>query len=98
MLETLRNFWESTGIAIATASPETLIKYLIMYVIIGVLLYLAIGRKFEPMLLLPIAFGMLLANIPGQELIHTELFFVEHPRLYAGASGGRFDRYALFRS
>lgn len=79
MLETLRNFWESTGIAIATASPETLIKYLIMYVIIGVLLYLAIGRKFEPMLLLPIAFGMLLANIPGQELIHTELFFVEHP-------------------
>lgn len=79
MLETLRNFWESTGLAIATSSPETLIKYLIMYLIIGILLYLAIGKKFEPMLLLPIAFGMLLANIPGQDLIHTELFFVEHP-------------------
>lgn len=50
-----------------------------MYLIIGILLYLAIGKKFEPMLLLPIAFGMLLANIPGQDLIHTELFFVEHP-------------------
>lgn len=79
MLETLKNFWESTGLAIAAADPETLIKYLIMYVIIGILLYLAIVRKFEPMLLLPIAFGMLLANIPGQELIHTELFFVDHP-------------------
>ena len=37
------------------------------YVMIGIsciLLYLAIAKKFEPLLLLPIAFGMLLANLP----------------------------------
>ncbi len=79
MLETLRNFWESTGLALASADPVTLIKYLVMYVIIGVLLYLAIGKKFEPMLLLPIAFGMLLANLPGAGLIHTEWFLVDSP-------------------
>ncbi len=79
MLDTLRNFWESTGLAIASASSDTLIKYLVMYIIIGVLLYLAIGRQFEPMLLLPIAFGMLLANIPGADLIHTEWFLVKDP-------------------
>ncbi len=79
MLDTLRNFWESTGLAIASASTDTLIKYLVMYIIIGVLLYLAIGRQFEPMLLLPIAFGMLLANIPGANLIHTEWFLVKEP-------------------
>jgi len=74
MLDTLRNFWESTGIAIGFDSPERILKYLLMYLIIGALLYLAIWRKFEPMLLLPIAFGMLLANLPGAELIHTEWF------------------------
>ena len=79
MLETLRNFWESTGLALASADPVTLIKYLVMYVIIGVLLYLAIGKKFEPMLLLPIAFGMLLANLPGAGLIHTDWFLVDSP-------------------
>lgn len=35
-----------------------------MIVVAGVLLYLAIVRKFEPLLLLPIAFGMLLVNLP----------------------------------
>ncbi len=79
MLQTLRTFWESTGIAIAAVSTDTLIKYLIMYVIIGILLYLAIKKQFEPLLLLPIAFGMLLANIPGADLIHTEWFLKESP-------------------
>ena len=45
-----------------------------MYLIVGVLVYLAIGKKFEPLLLLPIAFGMLLANLPGTGLYHPELF------------------------
>jgi len=36
----------------------------IMLIIVGVLLYLAIVKKCEPLLLLPIAFGALLANIP----------------------------------
>ena len=78
MGEALVNFWESTGIARLAADP-TFWKYILMYVIIGALLYLAIWRKFEPMLLLPIAFGMLLANLPGAELIHTEWWFVEGP-------------------
>ena len=56
----------------------TIAQYLAMYVIIGVLFYLAIVRKFEPLLLLPIAFGMLLANLPGAELIHLEMFFDEY--------------------
>ena len=95
MWETLRNFWESTGIAVGTASPESLIRYLIMYVIIGVLLYLAIAKRFEPMLLLPIAFGMLLANLPaqpGEMLIHTEWFLVDHPDYgYIMQNGGLLD-------
>ena len=78
MGDALVNFWESTGIA-RLASDPSFWKYLLMYVIIGALLYLAIWRKFEPMLLLPIAFGMLLANLPGANLIHTEWWFVEGP-------------------
>ena len=38
------------------------------------LLYLAIVRGFEPLLLLPIAFGMILANLPGSGIIHMEYF------------------------
>lgn len=48
-----------------------------MYLIIIVLFYLAIVKKFEPLLLLPIAFGMLLANIPSAELFHMDLFISE---------------------
>ena len=48
--------------------------YLVMIVIACVLLYLAIVRQFEPLLLLPIAFGMLLANLPFGEIIHMEYF------------------------
>ena len=54
--------------------PILLVKTLVMYVIIGALFYLAIVRKFEPLLLLPIAFGMLLANLPGANLFHMDLF------------------------
>ena len=49
-----------------------------MYVIIGALFYLAIVKKFEPLLLMPIAFGMLLANLPGANLIHLEYFFDDY--------------------
>ena len=37
-------------------------------------LYLAIVKKFEPLLLLPIAFGMLLTNLPGAGMYHAEFF------------------------
>ena len=49
-------------------------KYLIMIAIACLLLYLAIVKKFEPLLLLPIAFGMLLTNLPGAEMYHSELW------------------------
>lgn len=47
---------------------------LVMFVIAGVLIYLAIKRGFEPLLLLPIAIGMLLTNLPGANIFHLDLF------------------------
>ena len=49
-------------------------QYLVMYVIAFVLIYLAIGKKFEPLLLLPIAIGMLLTNLPGANLFHLDMW------------------------
>ena len=71
------NLYETTGLPELFSDPIHLVKTLAMYVIIGVLFYLAIVRKFEPLLLLPIAFGMLLANLPGANLFHMDLFI--HP-------------------
>ena len=48
--------------------------YLIMIIVACGLIYLAIGKQFEPLLLLPIAFGMLLANLPFGEIIHMQYF------------------------
>ena len=71
--DAILNFLESTGIAILFDSADWW-KTLIMYVIIGALFYLAVVKKFEPLLLLPIAFGMLLANLPGANLFHMDWF------------------------
>ena len=49
-------------------------KYAVMIGISCLLLYLAIVKKFEPLLLLPIAFGMLLANLPFADIYHPEIF------------------------
>ena len=77
MLEAIRTFLEKTGIA-QLFSTDGWWKTLIMYVIIGALFYLAIVKKFEPLLLLPIAFGMLLANLTGAELMHMDFFFDDY--------------------
>ena len=53
-------------------------KQFVMIAVACVLLYLAIGKKFEPLLLLPIAFGMLLTNLPGAKMVHEELFAGGH--------------------
>lgn len=79
MLETLKNLWESTGIAHffsinGQPADMNIVKTLIMYVIVGVLVYLAVKKGFEPLLLLPIATGMLLANLPGTEMFHMSWF------------------------
>lgn len=49
-------------------------QQVIMILISFVFMYLAIKKQFEPLLLLPIAFGMLLTNLPGAGLYHPELF------------------------
>jgi oxaloacetate decarboxylase beta subunit len=49
-------------------------KALIMLCVSFLLLFLAIVKGFEPLLLLPIAFGMLLSNLPGAEMFHHTLF------------------------
>ena len=77
MLENILKFLDSTGIAQLTRETNWW-QYLIMYVIIGALFYLAIVKKFEPLLLMPIAFGMLLANLPGANLIHLDFFFDDY--------------------
>ena len=53
-------------------------KSVVMILIACVLLYLAIGKGFEPLLLIPIAFGMLLTNLPGAEMFHEALFAGGH--------------------
>ena len=73
MAELLKTIWETTGLS-QFSNVELLVKTLIMYVIVGVLVFLAVVKKYEPLLLLPIAIGMLLANLPGANLFHMELF------------------------
>ena len=63
ILGILKGFWESSGLAVLTWREG------VMILISFVLLYLAIAKKFEPLLLLPIAFGILLANLPGAGLM-----------------------------
>lgn len=57
-IDSLIKLWEDSGFVALTWQS------LVMIVVSCVLIYLAIGKKFEPLLLLPIAFGMLLANLP----------------------------------
>ena len=63
ILGILKGFWESSGLAVLTWREG------VMILVSFVLLYLAIAKKFEPLLLLPIAFGILLANLPGAGLM-----------------------------
>ena len=91
MLEVLISFAKSTGIYDFIEDPVLAGKTLLMYVIIGVLIYLAIGKKYEPLLLLPIAFGMLLANLPGAELFHMEYFLREELNYSEILHGGLVD-------
>ena len=72
--------------------------YLIMIIIACVLLYLAIVKQFEPLLLLPIAFGMLLANLPFGDIIHMEFFLdgVRSSGFCERLERRRFGGYALF--
>ena len=63
-------------------------KNAVMILISFVLLFLAIVKKYEPLLLMPIAFGMLLTNLPGAEMFHANLFAGGHVDWDALGSGG----------
>ena len=79
LTETILNFLESTGIGhfVTQVGGWDIVKYLLMYALIIVLYYFAIVRKYEPLLLIPIATGMLLANLPGTEMFDMSLFIHE---------------------
>lgn len=66
-IETMRALWESTGIAHSIAHGEW--QNYVMLLISFVLFYLAVVKQFEPLLLLPIAFGMFIINIPGAQAV-----------------------------
>ena len=84
MLDNLLSLWESTGIAkFFDYDPWYFGKTLVMYAIVGVLVYLAVKKGFEPLLLLPIATGILLANLPGANLFHMD-WFVDGGKLADG--------------
>ncbi len=78
----ITSFLQSTGIAkLFAATAETAVSIggidvgsIIMLAVACVLIYLAIGKQFEPLLLLPISFGMLLANLPLSNMMHNVMF------------------------
>lgn len=66
MLQDLLSFFETTGFQAITW------QMLVMWAVAIVLLYLAVAKGFEPLLLVPIAFGALVANLPTRGVITTE--------------------------
>ena len=83
-MDAIIDFLKSTGFALIGQDW----RVLIMLAISCVLMYLAIVKKFEPLLLLPIAFGMLLTNLPGADVFHEVLFAGGHVHwdLFGGAA------------
>ena len=68
IIETLAGLFETSGIG-ALFNGGASWRNLVMVLVAVVFLYLAIAKKFEPLLLVPIAFGILLANLPGSEIM-----------------------------
>ena len=85
-MEAILNFLQQTGFYLIGSNPKVLIMMLVSFV----LMYLAIKKQFEPLLLLPISFGMLLTNLPGAGVYHPEMFVDGHVQwemLGSGAAG-----------
>ena len=85
-MEAILNFLQQTGFYLIGSNPKVLIMMLVSFV----LMYLAIKKQFEPLLLLPISFGMLLTNLPGAGVYHPEMFadgHVQWEMLGSGAAG-----------
>ena len=91
-LGTIFNFLKQMGFYNLFAEFETYWPNLVMMVISFLLMYLAIVKKFEPLLLLPIAFGMLLTNLPAAGMYHEFLFAGGHVNWTAfSANAGLID-------
>lgn len=73
IISAFRGLVESSGFLGFAKDP----RQLIMIIVACVLLYLAIVKEYEPLLLLPIAFGMLLSNLPGAELMAPPQYAVD---------------------
>ena len=72
ILDKVQEFVQTSGFGLFFADGGW--KMAVMIALACFLLYLAIKKQFEPLLLLPIAFGMLLTNLPGAEMFHSFLF------------------------
>ena len=99
--EILLNLWNDSGFAkiITGFLAEGGWQNLVMIGIACVLLYLAIAKKFEPLLLVGIAFGCLLTNLPGTGLYHQDLWtqFMNHEIGYGTimSEGGLLDIFYI---
>lgn len=100
MFDAIIKFYQSTGLYALFTNPDYDYRTLIMIAISCLLLYLAIKKGFEPLLLIPIAFGMLLANLPLAELTIKpviKLFYegttpvASYLNVDAGIVGGSLD-------
>lgn len=85
IIDVFANILSSSGFAAIS------IQQAIMIAVSFVLLYLAIVKKFEPLLLLPIAFGMLLANLPLADLMYNASEVAQEQLTAAMASGSLED-------
>ena len=88
-MDAIINFLKQTGFYMLGAGFMDMgWKYLIMIAVSLLLLWLAIKKQFEPLLLIGIAFGMLLTNLPGAEMYHEVLFSNGHIHwdLFGGAN------------
>lgn len=84
ILEILKGIWESSGFSLLF-TQEGGWKYAVMILVAVVFLYLAIVKKFEPLLLVPIAFGILLANMPGAGLMDDPTGLMDTSNIVEGA-------------
>jgi len=63
-MDILKNFAEAILGTLTSLTPESAVKMLVMWVLGGILIYLAVKREMEPALLLPMGFGAILVNLP----------------------------------
>ena len=83
--DVLTGLWEASGFAALFVEGAFLWQNLVMILVSFVLLYFAIAKKCEPLLLVPIAFGILLANLPGAGLMDDPTGLMDTSNIIEGA-------------